>query len=390
MRDFLCGDFNRDGTIDIATLHFGSDKVNILIGDGNGGFSHVQTFTQSTLLPIISGDIDNDGQIDLVLNLSAWIGNGNGTFKPGTIIGGNDAIALDVGDINVDGINDIVSVDHKHRLSIIFGSGLGLFQGHAGITNSSESYFSGVNVATGDFNGDGNQDIAVSMYPSDVHAVSKGKTKVSLYFGTGYNAFVRGPVIESDYEGAAKIFAIDLNGDGKTDIALHAYYALNDEILIFLNNGNGNFQGPLKYEIERNRSIIKLEDFNGDGYPDIITNVEENTSWGTSSYGVSVHAGNGDGTFRHHYTIPLGERPWDWHLTAQPGDFNNDGHQDIIVHFLHYLYGRELKVILNDGGRFDGDPVFEMNTPDDRGILFTGDFDNDGNVDLVITSVSCV
>jgi fibronectin type 3 domain-containing protein len=381
--DFISDDFNKDGTLDIVIFDTNSDSASILTNDGNGRFTRNQLIGQSVTWPAVSGDIDNDGETDLLLqgvgSLTPWFGQGNGTLERGVSIGGSYAMALDLGDIDGDGIMDIVAVEDGLKLLIILGTGGGSFQGEA-IVSGSEQLYAGVNLTTGDFNGDGNQDIAVSLSPSDGEWPT-GNVRIVLYWGSGYNTFTKGTVIETDNYFEANIFAADLNGDGKMDIMLQAHPWDNNEVSVFLNKGGGNFQGALKYDIGSS-GYLKLEDINGDGYPDIITDVEENMSWGISSYGVSIHAGNGDGTFRHLYTLPFGERQSGLSLNSQLGDLNNDGYPDL-VGLSHDSFAAEHKIYLNNGGGFDADAAYETTIPDGR---FAGDFNNDGNIDLVITT----
>lgn len=362
VRDFISGDFNKDGTLDLATFHFGSGTINVLIGDGNGTFTQSQSISQSESWPAVTGDLNNDGEADLLLrdvgSLTPWFGQGDGTFRRRASIGGRSADAMTLGDINGDGIMDIVAVEDGIKLSIILGMAGGAFQGMVSVVEITQGYLSGVNLATGDFNGDDNQDIVVSMYPSDVHGRLEGNTKVVIYFGSGYNTFVSGTVIETDYYDRAKVLAADVNGDGRTDILLQSHPWQGYEVSVFLNNGSGTFQEPLKYTVESYVGDTRLKDVTGDSYPDIInTVVEDDVLWGSVLYGVSIHAGNGDGTFRHLLTIPLGDRQWDWHL-----------------------FETELKTYLNESGISDVRAVFEMAI--EGASRFSGDFDNDGNIDL--------
>lgn len=373
IEDFISDDLSRDGVLDIVIFDSNSGETSVFINNGNGRFTQNQLFGASW--PAVSGDINNDGRTDLLCNLTPWLGQGNGTFeKGGSSVGEKYVLALDLGDIDGDGIMDIVAVEDGLKLSVILGTGGGSFQGET-VVHESEMY-AGVNLATGDFNGDGNQDVAVSEYSK-----SEDKSRIVLYWGSGYNTFSKGTIIETYYSGT-KIFAADLNGDGKTDIA--HYVGNKYEVTVFLNNGDGSFQGALKYSIESNRSDIKLEDVNGDGYPDIINDVQIGM-WGTSSYGVSIHAGNGDGTFRHFQTLPFGEREGNWAVHSQIGDLNNDGHPDLAVGFSHYLHGAEpLKIYLNNGNGFDADAA-NVTDISINGGRFAGDFNNDGNIDLVVT-----
>lgn len=168
--NFISADFNRDDTLDIVIFDTNSDRITVLIGDGNGRFTRNQLFGQSITWPAVSGDIDNDGEIDLLIqnvgSLTPWFGQSNGTLvERGVSIGARYAMALDLGDIDGDGIMDIVAVEDELKLSVILGTGGGSFQGVA-VVNEDEPY-SSLNLVTGDFNGDGNQDVAVSLYPSE-------------------------------------------------------------------------------------------------------------------------------------------------------------------------------------------------------------------------------
>ena len=376
--DFISDDLNRDGSLDIVIFDTNSGRSTFFINDGSGSFIRNQLI--GAYLPAISGDIDNDGHTDLLVqdsgSLTPWFDQGNGTFERGvTSVGGRYVIALDLGDIDGNGIMDIVAVEDELKLSVILGTGDGSFQGEA-IVNKNEEWNWGNSIATGDFNGDGNQDVAISEYSR-----AEDKSKIVLYWGSGFNTFAKGTVIETDY--SMRIFAADLNGDGKTDIM--SYESNKYEVSVFLNNGDGSFRDALKYDIESNRSYIKLEDVNGDGYPDIINDAQIGM-WGTSSYSISIHAGNGDGTFRRLQTLPFGERDSNWFLHSQLGDLNNDGYPDLAVGFSHYLSGAEpLKIYLNNGGGFDANAASVTDIPANGG-RFAGDFNNDGNIDFVATS----
>ncbi|MGH1470849.1 MAG: FG-GAP repeat domain-containing protein [Cellvibrionaceae bacterium] len=103
-RDLTSGDFNADGHIDIAISH-GAEFVNILLGDGLGGFSDQGQITVGRLpLHIATADFNGDSMLDLVtLNqdshtLHISYGFGDGTFgeestSPDNVL----IIPLDVG-----------------------------------------------------------------------------------------------------------------------------------------------------------------------------------------------------------------------------------------------------------------------------------------------------
>ena len=82
------GDFNGDGSLDLAVANKGSDNVSILSGKGDGTFrSAVNYTTGSAPESVAVGDFNRDGKLDLAVgnsgsnNVSVLLGNGNGSFQ---------------------------------------------------------------------------------------------------------------------------------------------------------------------------------------------------------------------------------------------------------------------------------------------------------------------
>jgi hypothetical protein len=86
-----CGDFNRDGTQDLAVANLGpfpqrATTVAVLLGQGDGTFRSPQTFEAGhALTGIAIGDFNRDGAADLrsaaVTTRRRCCYNGNGTFQ---------------------------------------------------------------------------------------------------------------------------------------------------------------------------------------------------------------------------------------------------------------------------------------------------------------------
>lgn len=170
----LAGDFNVDGNLDLAVVNTGSitsagdpGGLSILLGEGNGEFRTAVSYSSGTNPNSISmGDFNHDGIPDLVLSsqngfnyaLVVFIGNGDGTFKPGVFLPtdfGPGGVA--VGDFSGDGKQDLV-VPHccgDTDITYFLGNGDGTFQNEVYITlgNATAS-------VVADFNGDKKPDIA--------------------------------------------------------------------------------------------------------------------------------------------------------------------------------------------------------------------------------------
>src|ERR1700690_3499244 len=119
--------------------------------------------------------------------------------------------------------------------------------------------------------------------------------------------------------GLGAVVAADFNGDHKIDLAVATMGgSQNDQVWIYLNNGDGTFQPPKSFAVGTAVFAMIAGDFNGDGKIDLVTG-------NTQSRDLSVLLGNGDGTFQPVVSYPAGGAVGG--LVA--GDFNGDGRLDL-------------------------------------------------------------
>src|SRR5439155_884717 len=110
----------------------------------------------------------------------------------------------------------------------------------------------------------------------------------------------------------------DFNGDGKKDLVVANEGSNN--VAVFLGNGDGSFQAPQFFAVDRNPVWVAAGDFDGDGRPDLaVANINANN--------VSMLLNNGDGTFRSVATIPVGTQP----TSLAVGNFDSDQLLDLAV-----------------------------------------------------------
>ena len=333
------GDFNHDGILDIAladsgtsTTDTGSNKVSVLLGNGDGTFRPAVNYAVGKLPSSIAAyDFNSDGNLDLAVvnhqdgTISILLGNGDGTFQSAvTYTAGTNAIGLVVADLNGDGKADLAtgSLDSNNtdQVSVLLGNGDGTFQAPLNSAipgNGIEA------VAEGDFNGDGKPDLAVANYYSN---------NIVIVLGNGDGTFQ--PAANSlNALGPVSVAAADLNGDGKVDLVVGNDTTSN--VSIFLGNGDGTFQAsPIYYQVGDDPLSIVVADFNGDGKPDLaVANVNDNF--------VSVLQGNGDGTFFEaiNYAGPKGPS------AIAVGDVNGDGKPDLAI--AGYWFN-QVSILLND------------------------------------------
>jgi hypothetical protein len=119
--------------------------------------------------------------------------------------------------------------------------------------------------------------------------------------------------------GPQSVAVADFNGDGKPDVAVAN--ASNHTISVLLNNGNGTFQAPVNYTVNKNPAEIISADLDGDSKQDLI--VVNNNAPGT----VSVLLGNGDGTFAAPVAYAVGNNP----SAVVAVNLSNHGLLDLVV-----------------------------------------------------------
>jgi hypothetical protein len=167
----LSGDFNNDGKLDLAVLNFDeAASIAVLLGNGDGTFNSpivTPIPRRTSAVSIASGDFNEDGKLDLAAagygsdKLLLLLGNGDGTFSGPTLWkGGLGMDSVAVADFNGDGHSDIVvanAVSPASRISVLLGNGDGTFQPRVsfGVKGLGPQQ-----VIVDDFNRDGKPDIA--------------------------------------------------------------------------------------------------------------------------------------------------------------------------------------------------------------------------------------
>ena len=172
-------DFNGDGKPDVVTTDLGANTVTILLGDGHGGLVPApgSPFAAGAApWSVAIGDVNRDGKLDLAVipyepdvresnqfGVTVLLGKGNGAFSkmpgsPFSLAGCSGPDRVAIGDVNGDGLNDlVVSCAQNHRVKLFLGTRDGTFRVS---TLDVQTGWSGLAVA--DLLGDGKSEIIVS------------------------------------------------------------------------------------------------------------------------------------------------------------------------------------------------------------------------------------
>jgi flagellin-like hook-associated protein FlgL len=165
-----------------VTTDTSDHNASVLLGNGDGSFkARTSMSTGFTPGSVALGDLNGDGILDIVTAdsdeyaTSVFLGNGNGSFKARSSFStGPTPLSVKLGDLNGDGALDIVTVNQlDNSTSILLGNGNGSFKAMATFQIGSIAYGS----ALGDLNGDGVLDIVISDSDDNTASVLLGTTK---------------------------------------------------------------------------------------------------------------------------------------------------------------------------------------------------------------------
>jgi VCBS repeat protein/FG-GAP repeat protein len=287
--DIAIADFNRDGHPDLAFANHETQSLTVLLGDGRGGFvpspgSPVRVTVRPHPHGIAAADFNGDGYPDLVTDswgenrLEILLGDGKGGFQtPGTYVqvGKHPYQRIRAADVNRDGKADIVSPNlDGNDVTILLGNGRGSFEQPAGSPFAcGDSPF---NIAVGDVNNDGFADLAIVNSPSST-AERSGRDGLTILLGHGDGRFLPAPGSPLAMGSFPNLVAIgDINGDAIADIVVSRPDA--GQLTVFTMTRSGAVASRRVLQVPGHPKGLAIYDFNGDGKGDIaVTNNSQNT-----------------------------------------------------------------------------------------------------------------
>ncbi|MCS3679280.1 surface protein [Salinibacter ruber] len=272
-------DVNGDGNPDLLITgedSGGTPTATLYLGDGNGGFTEANAdLTGASSSSSSIADIDGDGNPDLLIagddgsfnggRVEVYLGDGNGGFTEagadltGVAFGSSTSIA----DVDGDGNEDLLvtgSDDNSNDTATLYlGDGNGDFtEANAGLTG-----VSGSSSSVADVDGDGNEDLFITGYdgPDDT---------ATLYLGDGTGGFTEaGAGLTGVRNGSTSI--ADVDEDGKLDLIITGSDANNDRTTtLYLGDGSGGFRESGAGLADVSGSSTSITDVDGDGAEDLL------------------------------------------------------------------------------------------------------------------------
>jgi hypothetical protein len=361
------GDFNGDGEIDLAFAR--SDSVFIFLGQGDGTFTKYRaqpsSYSAGWLGSIITYDFNKDNKLDIAIptcsgsinGVNILLGNGDGTINEPVLYstGSSQPRSVTSGDFNKDGNSDLAVVTQSFWTRIFLGNGDGIFYSGDSLSTGNQD------IKTGDFNNDGKLDVATNIYGNS--------NDLLINFGNGDGTFTTPQSFTTTRGYERSLTVADLNGDNNLDIAVPG-------CSILFGNGNGTFQNAIIYKAGYGytQGIIS-KDLTGDGKLDIIVGTRE--SRGGGFFSVLINKGNGN-----YYKIPsysVGMVPEC--ISAQ--DLNKDGYADLVT---SNFSSNSISVLLGNGnGTFKSKVDYPVGTS--PASVVSSDLNNDGKLDLAVANM---
>ena len=275
-----------------------------------------------------------------------------------------------VGDFNEDSNQDVVSANGSFGTSLMLNNGSGAFSLASGWPKPAGG--NAFSVVVGDYNEDGHADLATSNQSANTVTIQLGDGSGGLLSDTS-------PGNDVSLGGGSEPFFIakgDFNEDDHQDLVT-ANQGSGD-VSLLLGDGTGGFSpapGSPFHAGALPRGLA-VGDVDEDGHLDVVTANQAGDN-------VSVLLGDGSGglSITGASPYPVGDAPREVTL----GDFNNDHHLDFATGDSGEPgSNNKVSVYLGDGtGAFTLGTNSPFTTGNSPFAIDTGDFDGDGNLDIV-------
>jgi hypothetical protein len=376
-RAIAAGDFDHDGRTDLATANEFAGSVSVLLNSTDlvaAGYAlrrnlpfGTRPFPYQNALDFVVANFDRAGGPDVAVLMGQEIVVRYDTGVVVRVADSSNVNQLGSADFNRDGLPDLMTTNGQW-INVYLRTGATGFTRKTGFSFNKPI----VAFAVGDFTRDGRVDLAAGWLDQSTWPYTTG---VHVAAGNGDGTF-RSLGDASLPRWPTGMAVADLNRDGQQDLVTS--HSSDAGIHVLYGDGAGGWSGSASLE-HSGGSDVAVGDVNEDGRPDIVT-----TNYGGS---VVVFVALPEGGF----AVPVsheavGECGWDtggcYFLTIDLGDFDADGHLDVLT--------TEGEVLL---GRGDGTFELALFDPGDPGWGMRArfaDYNGDALLDIVTGSLDLV
>lgn len=355
--DMTAGDFDADGTLDLAVVGATTPAIGISWGGPARrrltDFGLLTESIGSIPTAVQVTDYDNDRRLDVVVastsstDVRFWKGTGDGHFRyDSALFVGIEPKHLRTADFDDDGTVDVVAMDDQGNLVVT--------QGRKVVVLSQILYAPYDLIEVSDLNQDGHLDLFLAQ---------TGTKNCLALLGLGTGQFQSGIAFRSTRE-LTRVTLGDLNQDRIPDLVIGT-----NSVVVEIDSGlgNGRFGSPISYSAKDSAAALTLADPNQDGIVDVIV--------GHHGLGASLLVGKGNLAFDYARFIELRVPAHD----VAVADFDVDGQLDVIATD-HQSKVLGLALGNGDASFSRSFPFFGNAIPTELNV---GDVNRDGRPDIV-------
>jgi len=341
------GDYDQDGDLDFILTGENSSGplvTRVYINDGSGSFTPQDYRELTSVIGAADwGDYDDDGDLDLAVTGSNASGsmttiyrNDGGSFVDigASLTGFQSGATLTWKDIDSDGDLDLIisgrNADDYAQTVVYENTTDGSGQRVFNTVDTGLPDRKNGSMAWGDFDSDGDQDVILNGH-SRTNSMEGG-----IYENDGTGQFTK---VSSSPSGLVVVFGSsdwgDYNGDGELDLVVSGLTREGPVTRVYKNDGDGTFTRLDAGLIGTEGGEVAWGDFDADGDQDLIVTGDNRQSGDGDEFTARLYRYDGSDTFRPVLTGITGviRSTVDW------GDYDNDGDLDLLATGL-----------INDGG----------------------------------------